>query len=298
MPEAEIDTTQLLVEAFEWFTEVLQESVRIMTTQDGVYHTGRQRRAVTVFGKTQLHSMTLQTIVENVVRTGSGLLDHFTVGTITRSIIDSSLMTMYPSELTLTFPQWQLRREVLHLHEMTNRKRSLEPLGKVSPSDGQPLPFFETYEQEKKESRARIAEYGSALGFDGEKIKKLQEGQWVFVDGGRGAAREAGWDLNALEFEQAYYSAYVHSHPVSFMKIDEQEISWAHPSPFQRNFVALALNVAARYLERANERMKAFAADESSDPLANHLRNGSWIVERSDVTSDNIAATSSARKRP
>jgi len=38
----------------------------------------------------------------------------------------------------------------------------------------------------------------------------------------KGAAREAGWGLNAFEFEQAYYSAYGHSHPVSFMKADEQ----------------------------------------------------------------------------
>ncbi|WFU00684.1 hypothetical protein QA648_10925 [Rhizobium sp. CB3171] len=42
MPEAEteIGTTELLADAFDWFTEVLQESVRIMTTKDGVCHTG------------------------------------------------------------------------------------------------------------------------------------------------------------------------------------------------------------------------------------------------------------------
>lgn len=272
--EIAVDTNQLLADAFEAFTEALEESVRIMTAQDGIYHTGRQRRAISVFGKAQLHCMTLETIVENVVRTGSGLLDHFTVGTITRSIIDASLMTMYLSEPSLTFQQWQLRREVLHLHELTNRKRFLEPQGKVISSDGPRQPFFDTYEQAKKDSRDRIALYGEAVGIDSEKIKKLQEGQWVFVDGGRGAAREADWDLNAFEFEQAYYSAYVHSHPVSFMKMDEQEISWSHPSPFQRNFVALALNVAGRHLERANDRMKAFAADESCDPLAPHFRDG------------------------
>ncbi|MBX5012397.1 hypothetical protein HJB67_20885 [Rhizobium lentis] len=281
--EPEVDTRQLLADAFGWFTEVLEESVLIMTAQEGIYLTGRQRRVVSVFGKTQLHSMTLQTIVEDVVRTGSGLLDHFTVGTITRSIIDASLMAMYLSEPSLTFPQWQLRREILHLHEMTNRKRFLEPQGKVIPSDGPRLPFYDTYEQAKKDSRGRIALYGKAVGLDQDKITKLQEGQWVFVDGGRGAAREAGWDLNAFEFEQAYYSAYVHSHPVSFMKADEQGISWVHPSPFQQNFVALALNVAGRYLERANDRMRAFTADESCDPLADQLREGTWVEKEPSV---------------
>ncbi|TAV48382.1 hypothetical protein ELI30_08740 [Rhizobium leguminosarum] len=292
--EPEIDTNQLLADAFDWFNEVLEESVRIMTAQEGVDLTGRQRRAVSVFGKTQLHSMTLQTIVEDVVRTGTGLLDHFTVGTITRSVIDASLMTMYLSEPSLTFPQWQLRRELLYLHELTNRKRFLDAQGKVLASDRSGLPFFETYEDDKKDSRGRIALYGEAVGLDRDKITKLQEGQWVFVNGARGAAREAGWDLSAFEFEQAYYSAYVHSHPVSFMKADEQGVSWVHPSPFQENFVALALNVAGMYLERASERMKTFAANESCDPLADHLRNGTWIEEHS-FASDDTTVTNAER---
>lgn len=278
--DPELDTKQLLADAFDRFNEVLEESVRIMTAQEGVDLTGRQRRAVSVFGKTQLHCMTLQTIVEDVVRTGTGLLDHFTVGTITRSVIDASLMTMYLSEPSLTFPQWQLRRELLYLHELTNRKRFLEAQGKVLASlerGRTALPFFDTYEADKKGSRDRIARYGEAVGLDRDKITKLQEGQWVFVDGARGAAREAGWDSSAFEFEQAYYSAYVHSYPVSFMKADEQGVSWVHPSPFQENFVALALNVAGMYLERASERMKTFAASESCDPLAEHLRSGTWI---------------------
>jgi len=183
--ETAIDTKQLLPDAFGWFTEVLEESVQIMTAREGINLTGRQRRVVSVFGKTRLHSMTLQMIVEDVVRTDSGLFDHFTVGTITRSIIDASLMAMYLSEPSLSFPQWQLRREILHLHKMANRKRFLEPQGMVIPSDGPPLPFFDTYEQAKKDSRGRIALYGKAVGLDHDKITKLQEGQWVFVDGAR-----------------------------------------------------------------------------------------------------------------
>ncbi|MGO8311210.1 hypothetical protein ACC807_26260 [Rhizobium ruizarguesonis] len=34
---------------------------------NGIYHTGRQRRAVSELGKVQLHSMTLETTVEHVV---------------------------------------------------------------------------------------------------------------------------------------------------------------------------------------------------------------------------------------
>ncbi|CDZ31881.1 Hypothetical protein NGAL_HAMBI1145_06490 [Neorhizobium galegae bv. officinalis] len=266
------DYIELLNASFKEFTVSLREAVRISDARENIHHTGRQRRVLSVFGKTILHSMTLESITENAVRSGTGLLDHFTAGTIARSIIDASLMTMYLSEPSLSYSAWQLRREVLHLHELTNRKRFLEPSAKAAGADNPKAPFFDTYEKEKQASRSRIVGYCQALGIDPERTTKLQEGQWVYTDGGRGAAREAGWDLTIHEFEQSYFSAYVHSHPVSFMKMDEQEISWTHPSPFQRNFVSLALSSASTYLDRSNARVEMFTGEESRDPLAIHFR--------------------------
>ena len=184
-------------------------------------------------------------------------------------------MTMYLSEPSLSHTQWLLRREVLHLHEMTNRKRFLEPSGKLSPGLATTLPFFERYENSKKDSRARILSFCNELSIDPAKSAKLQEGQFVFTEGSRGAAREAGWDIDAHEFEQAYYSAYVHTHPVSFMKMDEQQISWSVPSEFQKNFVSTALASASRYLDCSNARIESFTGSEERDPLAMYFRTAS-----------------------
>lgn len=262
------DLNELLASSFGEFTEQLRAAVGLSDAREGVYHTGRQRRVLAVFSKTILHAMALESLVAHPIRDGIGLLDHFTTGTIARAIIDASLMTVYLSEPSLSHPQWLLRREVLHLHELTNRKRLLEPSGKLQPEEAEKLPFFETYETAKQESRLRVLRYCEELGIDAAKTAKLQEGQFVFIDGGRGAAREAGWDLHAHEFEQAYYSAYVHTHPVSFMKMDEQEISWSIPSNFQKGFVSMALASATRYLEWSNARIESFTGEEARDPLA------------------------------
>lgn len=269
------DIDELLASSFEEFTTQLRAAVKLSESREDTYHTGRQRRVLAVFAKTILHGMALEALLDAPIRNRAGLLDHFTAGTITRAIIDASLMTMYLSEPSLSYKQWLLRREVLHLHELTNRKRFLEPSGKLNPELSARLPFFKNYEADKKDSRARILGYCEELGIDPAKSAKLQEGQFVFTEGGRGAAREAGWDVDAHEFEQAYYSAYVHTHPVSFMKMDEQQISWSVPSDFQKNFVSMALSSAARYFEWSNARIDSFTGVEERDPLAQNFREAS-----------------------
>ena len=96
---------------------------------------------------------------------------------------------------------------------------------------------------------------------------KLTKGQMVFVDGARGAAREAGWDINEFDYVQSYLSAFVHSYPVSFMRADEHRISFSDPSDFQINFCEFAVRVAASTTELVERRMAAFSVPGAGDPL-------------------------------
>jgi len=167
---------------------------------------------------------------------GCGLLDHFSIAALGRVSCDSALMVMYLSKLDITYDEWNLRSYVLYLHDLCNRKRFLTSVGSV---DGKAIfPFFDNYKKEKEKLKILIVYYGQKCRKKKCDIDALCKGNIVFVDGVRGAVREAGWDVNGYEFFQSYLSAYVHSHPVSFLKAEEHKINFEYPSDFQFAFCA------------------------------------------------------------
>jgi hypothetical protein len=204
---------------------------------------------------------------ERVLDTG-GLLDHFSLATLSRAALDASLMTMYISDPTINREQWDLRRQILRLHELFNRNRFLMAAGAKNQTPK--LSFFETYEQRKVELQTRIAHLGKQLGYSSEQIEGILKGQNVFIDGVRGAAREAGWDVDAFDFHQSYLSNWVHSHPVSFLRFTEQGISFSHPSDYQLSFCGTVLEIAIPYLGKTAARMRNFTGSKNLDSIG-HL---------------------------
>ncbi|TPM09817.1 hypothetical protein FJ960_03465 [Mesorhizobium sp. B2-3-11] len=238
----------------------ISDSVGISDSNMGLVHTGRQNRALFVFSKITAHNLSTIELVEKGLETG--LLDHFSIATLGRASIDASLMTMYISEPGLDADAWNLRRHILYLHDLTNRKRFLSPLRERSQ-----FAFFENYEEMKESLRSKIGEFASRLDFNSEQISKFREGQLVFHSGARGAVREAGWDSEDFEFLQAYFSAFVHTHPVSFMRVEDQEVSFSDPSSFQLFLCAFVLETITRYTELVNDRMREFSEPSTGDPL-------------------------------
>jgi len=205
----------------------------------GVHHTGRQNRALFLFMKLIAHDMSMLAIVDHYRKSskGSALLDHFSIASLARTIVDASLMTMYISHPSLTRDEWNLRRYVLYLHDLTNRKRIL--MGSKKNDEA----FFRSYPGQKAARIEKIRRFSKSLRLDDAATTELTKGQKVFVDGARGAAREAGWDINEFDYVQSYLSAFVHSYPISFMRADEHQISFSDPSDFQINFCEFAVRV-------------------------------------------------------
>ena len=243
----------------------VERAVQISSANIGIEHTGRQNRALFIFAKLIAHNLALVALVQKYKECtiGAALLDHFSIATLARAVIDACLMTMYISEPTLSTDEWNLRRNILYLHDMTNRKRFLSSMtvGDVKP------PFFETYEEKKRDLKEKIVMFGKRVGMTKDKVSELQKGQAVFVSGARGAVREAGWNVDHFEFLQSYLSAYVHSHPVSFIRANEHGISFQTPSDFQFGISAFALEASAHHTELVNERISVFCKSVCSDPL-------------------------------
>ena len=238
----------------------------------GVFHTGRQNRALFVFAKLITHCMTMLLIIDKFrsMEKGAATLDHSSLATIARSVIDASLMTMYITFPELTANQWNFRRHVLYLHDLTTRKRFLQSIDSLQRSKGivkSPAPFFETYSVAKLNLKKKISIYGSSLGYNKSDILELQKGQIVYIDGARGCVREAGWSIDLYEFHQTYFSSFVHSHPVSFIHAETQNISFSDPSNYQIGFCGMVCNSAALYAEAVGLRVSNFTGSESRDPL-------------------------------
>ncbi|WP_192384065.1 hypothetical protein [Mesorhizobium silamurunense] len=259
--EARAAGLKSMLAALDKLEAAMQSAVAISDGAIGVVHTGRQNRALFVFAKLITHCMSVAGIIEN----RTALLDHFSVATLGRAIIDASLMTKYISEPSLTADEWDLRRQILFLHDLTTRKRFLTALELA----GQPRDtgFFEGYAAAKDGLKTKIEDLAAKLGHAPDQIKELSSGQRVFVGGSRGAAREAGWDIQQFEFHQSYLSNWVHSYPVSFMRADEQGISFSDPSAYQFWLCQMVLVTSADYLNDVNARMKLFTGSVEADPV-------------------------------
>lgn len=261
----DLDSKNNLLEALKSFEKATLQAVGISESRLGVYHTGRQNRVLTAYAKAIAHAMSIQALYSNSVvrRSEIGFLDHFSIGALSRTLIDAAIMTLYLSEPSLSEAEWDLRRHVLFLHDATNRKRFLNAMHKhigEAPSTGD----LNAYRQSKESILLVIARRGKELGLDDEKIEELSKGQLVFVDGVRGAVREAEIDVSYFEFIHVYLSNHVHSHPVSLLRYES--FSFEAATEFQLGFCALCLEVATAFLERTNERVGAFTGDMARDP--------------------------------
>lgn len=261
----EQDPKKYLLKAIQSFETVTERAVGISQSRLRVVHTGRQNRVLMVFAKMITHAMSIQLLYSNSVQQEPemGLLDHFSIGALTRTLIDASIMTLYLSEPSLCVAEWDLRRHVLFLHDATNRKRFLTAMRKYAQKPPPPGEA-DAYYQNKEGILEVIKRRGKELRLGVDRVKELSNGQLVFMHGVRGAVREAGLDVTEFEFVHTYLSNHVHSHPVSVMRAEK--ISFSTPTDFQLSFCGLCLESAAVYIDAATKRVDDFTGDIARDP--------------------------------
>jgi hypothetical protein len=249
---------------FETLSAATQKAVDVSDGAMGKTMTGRQMRGLFVFAKMISHNLSMTSLAADLVKDPKEytLLDHFSIATLARASIDAALMTMYITEPSLSLNRWDFRRQLLFLHDTNNRSRFLKALTKR----GGEFPFFENKDVVKQAILDKIKTLGAGLLYSEEKIAEYQKGTFMFVDGVRGAAREAGWDNDDFDFNQSYLSAFVHTHPVSFMRADDHDIKFGGASKFQVNFCRYVFTTVAEYTDSVVERMNTFAVPGTGDP--------------------------------
>ncbi|EGP55766.1 hypothetical protein Agau_L101172 [Agrobacterium tumefaciens F2] len=253
-----------LRDAYEKFNAATGRAILVSDRNVGQFHTGRQRRALMVFFKMTAHNLSMLELCAEFIENPDDetvLVDHFSIATLARASIDAALMTMYISEPSLTRTQWDFRRQLLFLHDANNRSRFLKPLKKYGD-----IPFFETSDTIRDGIKEKIRTLGATLLLSEIAITDYQNGFSIFIDGVRGAAREAKWDIDMFEFHQSYLSAYVHTHPVSFMRADEHDLTFPGISNFQADFLHFVYTSATEYTDSVTARMDVFSEPGKGDP--------------------------------
>lgn len=246
--------------------EEIRRAIKISETRNGVQHTGRQLRVLDAFGKVMAHVLSIKMIADKSIETDdASFLDHYSLATLSRTVIDSSIMVHYLSEPKLNALEWEIRRNVIYLHDANNRKRFLRYAMKLVN-----FPPDEVSENLKEDDKQKIIgiikNCGAELGYSSDKVNRLLSGQHVFIDGLRGAVREADLDLGQFEFSYTYLSNHVHSHPVSYIRAKQMALSFLKPSEFQYVLSGFCLETVCMHLHLVTKRIDLFTGHISRDP--------------------------------
>jgi hypothetical protein len=251
------------------------EIERFVNDCNGERLSGRQLRVLFLLTKCLAHTDSLLNIIQNRFqyridqkmrlkwrKTRFYPFDHHSICALGRVCYDAGLMVHYLSEPTLNLSQWNLRRKVLYLHDLANRKRFLKAANKIAEDEVEDDAGYGTFSSGIKDD---ILMHLGELEIE---VKpEFTSGQMVFVQGIRGAVREAGWDVNAFEFQQVYLSNFIHSHPVSFMRASEHHVDFENPSPAQYAAALVAVSIAHNSASSSLRRCVEFIGD-GGDPLA------------------------------
>jgi hypothetical protein len=207
--------------------------------------------------RTIVNTITVFDIVDAALAppTGRRPLDHFSVASVARTAVEAGLMMLYVSDPDLSPEEWDLRHLILQLHDTSHRSRMFR--SQESGGNG----------EEVKKMRAEyrlhidriIGEVKANSAFA--KLKAEQQDRIVrcqdfYIGGIRNAVRMAGWDVAEYDFFESYFSAYIHSMPMSFFRAEQHDVSFDKISDFQLALCGTALALIGHTLESTTARME------------------------------------------
>jgi hypothetical protein len=172
----------------------------------------------------------------------SPLFDHSAIVGIGRMMMESTTMYFYLRE-NIRAEEWQLRHDLLKLHDTSSRIKLLRAWAKTEE--------LEDLRQAQKVLRNDIQVNSSFVKLTAEQQKRLLTGEDMFVGGMRAAAaRTVGWRMENFSAIYAYFSAHAHTSPMSFFRMRAHAIDYLIPNSVQHDVAAMAAEVAVSCLRR------------------------------------------------
>lgn len=204
-----------------------------------------------------LNALSLTKIIEAATAqtAGSQLLDHFSVASIARTAMEAGVMALYVTDPTADAEDFEMRRKVFLLHDTCHRTRMFKPGQQQNAAVKE---MRDMYRKKISELSAELEAMPNFSALPDEARSRILGGRDFYVGGVRGALKLIGWDRDEYEFYESYFSSYVHSMPVSFLRVEEHKIDFGTISDFQYALCGTALYAVAGTLERTTARMRNF----------------------------------------
>jgi hypothetical protein len=196
--------------------------------------------------------------------TDISVLDHSSIATLARNLLETWMMFSYVSEPTISEEEWLRRRAVLELHDVTARYRVLKAIGDRQTKEAQ------LFRDKMSTLRKTIASDPIFQSLDTKSKDDIREGRSPFIYGRNAVVREAGWDVDHFTAMYAALSSHAHCGSASFYRaaLHPDEPAPGIASDYQYMVSGLAFEYATEPLGFACERMfhlypKIFLADET-----------------------------------
>jgi hypothetical protein len=255
-------TTESFLQSFGFFRLYYQLSVECSGALFADDDDERAKWAFFNYIRLLLHAQTLQKLCMPILEGKlEEQVDHHAVLSLARNICDASVMIHYLTERSLSKDDWRFRQSVLLLHDLTARYRIEKSRRKFSELTGDSRQLEAIEESisrlnfERETLRIEIQRSPLLKALDQDRQDRILSGQEVYVNGVRGAVREAGHLLPKYERDHVFLSSHVHAHPSSYILGTLHGIDYKGISQGQIDLCAIALDVSGDWLERALQRM-------------------------------------------
>jgi hypothetical protein len=204
--------------------------------------------------KVVLVADSIRKIAEQEVPMTRHQLDHFSIASLTRDLMEATIMLSYLTEPGISESTARLRRIVLNLHDCTTRHRMFKAWRNTPGMNARHN--LKGFKADIDEQRAELQGHSEFQSLDPEVQTKLLSGTQLYVGGLRGAVRSMGWEKGDFDGAYAYLSAYTHTAPVAFYRMEDKDPSSEEPSSFQYGLAALALEWATACIDKSVDRAR------------------------------------------
>lgn len=174
-------------------------------------------------------------------------LDHYAIAVLVRSMIETGIMLLYILEKDLSLDEWNLRREVLNLHDCIARIRLFKAVDDNDEADkGRDI---------SEDLRTKIQKNPLYNTFDEQQQKRLLSGEVLFLRGLRGAVTNVGLTKEWFEVVYVTQSSFTHATPFSFQRTAEREI-WKGNSGYAFYIAGFSVSALCQVIEIVIPRMQ------------------------------------------
>jgi hypothetical protein len=232
----------------ETFTKVTDFALRVSEKLHGEPASRAGNLASIIHAKMTVNAVSVERLAEK-----PGLFDHSGIMALCRMIFEAMTLYYYLQE-TVSAEEWECRYLVLRLHDTVSRIKLMRT------HEGHNYDDLKAGRDSLKQELRANAHFKTLLM---EQQERLLGGEQYFVGGMRRAAETAGWNADVFTGYYNYFSVHSHGAPMSFMRIEAQEIDFAVPRPGQLAVVLFAMNVAEFCLLRASMHILATSVSGS-----------------------------------